>query len=296
MVSSCLGHVVSREKSPDFLIIGAAKSATTSLYRALERFDDIFMTEPKEPAFFSNPERLKLGLDWYRELFASAGEGAMRGEASTTYSRYPYDQVPNTVDPWPRIAREFPRVKMVYLVRHPVERAYSHYRHWMRSQGFVDFCRAVEIQPPILDCSRYRLQIEHVERFMGAGSVFIETFDRFGSDPAGVVADVRSFLGLEPRPLVGSGWVENRHEPRRVVSDQLARVPGVLRVRRFIPKPLRVQLVDAVAISIGKSLFRRQICPPSLGGDMRARLLREFVEDTAFIESRLGRSLHGWRS
>ena len=74
---------------PSFVIIGAMKSATSTLYEQLRRQPGIFMPALKEPNFFSDPAQQSKGLDWYRGLFADAGPGDIIGEASTHYAKLP---------------------------------------------------------------------------------------------------------------------------------------------------------------------------------------------------------------
>ena len=74
---------------PDFIIIGAAKAGTTSLYAMLDRHPDIFMPRQKEPEFFARDDLYAQGLDSYAENFAGAKPGQVVGEASTLYSLSP---------------------------------------------------------------------------------------------------------------------------------------------------------------------------------------------------------------
>ena len=84
---------------PDFLVIGGPKCGSTSLWQLLRRHPRVFMPDMKEPAFFSNPDIFSLGEAWYRKLFEGAKDSAKVGEASTTYSRWPYAEAPQTLDP-----------------------------------------------------------------------------------------------------------------------------------------------------------------------------------------------------
>ena len=67
---------------PDFLIVGAMKCGTTTLSAQLAAQSGVFMTDPKEPNFFSNDEVWSLGEGWYRALFAGAGSQDLKGEAA----------------------------------------------------------------------------------------------------------------------------------------------------------------------------------------------------------------------
>ena len=115
---------------PDFMLIGAMKSGTTTLHAYLSRHPGLFLCTPKEPGFFSRDERYARGLDWYRELFTDAQPEQLCGEASTCYSRWPHFE-----NAAPRIAADVPGAKLLYITRDPVERAYSHYRHLMEEEG-----------------------------------------------------------------------------------------------------------------------------------------------------------------
>jgi hypothetical protein len=116
---------------PDFLIIGAMKSGTSTLAAQLSEQGGIFMATPKEPNFFSDDDIFARGLDWYAALFEAADPGDLKGEASTHYTKLP--TYPETLDR-ARAVLEAPR--LVYMIRNPIDRAVSHFIHeW--SQGVM---------------------------------------------------------------------------------------------------------------------------------------------------------------
>jgi hypothetical protein len=101
---------------PTFIVIGAMKAGTTSLYHYLREHPQIFMPKAKELDFFAVETTWRRGIDWYAEQFAGAGgDEIARGEASTAYSKYPhYPNVPE------RIARAIPGCQLIYVVRLPL--------------------------------------------------------------------------------------------------------------------------------------------------------------------------------
>jgi hypothetical protein len=113
---------------PDFLILGAQRAGTTSLYDYLVRHPNVLPPRTKEVHFFDL--HYHLGWDWYQaELDARAAERAgdpscLRGEASPYYLFHPV--VPG------RVLRHSPRTRFIVLLREPVERAYSQYHHEVR--------------------------------------------------------------------------------------------------------------------------------------------------------------------
>ena len=122
---------------PNFLIIGAAKSGTTSLYAYLEQHPQAYLSPKKEPEFFSYEGRevdfngpkgeeqanhgikqhITANIEEYRALFRGASDEKAIGEASTMYLYSP--QAPS------RIKHYIPKVKLIAIFRNPVDRAYS---------------------------------------------------------------------------------------------------------------------------------------------------------------------------
>ncbi len=115
--------------SPQFLIIGAQKCGTTSLYRYLLQHPQVRAASQKEIHFFDF--NYHLGLDWYRSQFpeVSFSDKIITGEASPYYIFHPL--APQ------RIYQEFPNIKLIALFRNPVDRAISHYHHEVQL-GFED--------------------------------------------------------------------------------------------------------------------------------------------------------------
>src|SRR5207244_11766706 len=74
---------------PTFLVIGAMKSGTTSLYRYLQAHPDVYMSEEKELNYFTGGQNWERGVSWYEAQFEKAGSARAIGEASTNYTNYP---------------------------------------------------------------------------------------------------------------------------------------------------------------------------------------------------------------
>jgi len=115
---------------PTFVIIGAAKCGTTSLAQQLSQHPEVFMAADKEPNFFIEQLTWSKGLDWYRSLFADAGQAKAVGEASTMYSDFP-----ESAGAAARMAGVIPDAKLVYVVREPIARMKSLYS-WYVQAGF----------------------------------------------------------------------------------------------------------------------------------------------------------------
>ena len=110
----------------DFAVIGAQKAGTTSLFKYLEQHPDIYMPKGKEAPFFSSDVMFSRGWKWYlREFFGDAPDDSQWGTASPNYMADP--RVPE------RMLRLLPDVKLVALLRNPIDRAYSQYQMALRS-------------------------------------------------------------------------------------------------------------------------------------------------------------------
>ena len=113
----------SKRSLPDFIIIGAQKCGTTSLYNFLVQHPHINSAIQKEIHFFD--QRYSKGMNWYRSRFPFLSKGAMTGEASPNYIFDPHTPK--------RIFEHLPSIKLIVLLRNPVDRTYSHYHHNLRA-------------------------------------------------------------------------------------------------------------------------------------------------------------------
>jgi hypothetical protein len=130
---------------PNFIIIGAQRSGTTSLFRYLSQHPSIVPSLFKETHYFDNAyHHTKLGINWYKaqfptlvyrnHLLKTKNIDMITGESTPYYLFHPM-----AAD---RIAKSLPQVKLIALLRNPINRAFSHYNHSRRKQregrSFVD--------------------------------------------------------------------------------------------------------------------------------------------------------------
>lgn len=196
---------------PNLLIPGAAKSGTTSLHRYLDHHPNVFMSEWKEPHFFSNPDFYEKGLDEYRKLFADAGDAVIRGESSTTYFQFP-----QVVE---RIQASLPSPRFIFVLRNPIDRTESHYR-WMASIGLEDrppreaLLADFDQSPTFADRvggAKFRFYVDesrygkYVGRYLEAfdrDDVLVLTNETLLGDRQGTLDRVAQFLQIDPFPPV----------------------------------------------------------------------------------------------
>jgi hypothetical protein len=263
---------------PDFVIIGAMKSATSTLHSQLEAQPGFCMSTPKEPNFFSDADQWAKGLDWYKGLFAGAAPGDLCGESSTHYTK-----LPDLPDALPRLAAHVPDAKLIYVMRHPVDRLVSHYIHgWSERtiDGPID--DAVEHHPALIDYGCYAMQIQPwIDRF-GKERILPLFFERLLKHPQAELERVCRFLGYDGRPEWQDGVRDNVSAQRLRTSplrDAIVGNPLVTLIRRnLIPQSVRDRIK-------GRWQMREK---PVLGDAARARVTAAFDADLAKLGDLLG--------
>ncbi|MFP6657429.1 MAG: sulfotransferase [Pirellulales bacterium] len=183
---------------PDFLIIGAMKSGTTSLSADLQTNPKIFFPSVKEPHFLTDDAVLtSTGRRRYARLFSTSIDSQCRGEASTGYTKLP------SIDGVPRRAKQLLKTgaRFVYLVRNPIDRAISHYYHLRRSGDLtINIDEAIRRVPEFIDYSSYAMQLRAWMNEFGPASFFVVRFEDYVSNRREVVTDICRFLNVKPQP------------------------------------------------------------------------------------------------
>ncbi|RCL51849.1 MAG: sulfotransferase [Synechococcus sp. MED-G70] len=184
---------------PNFIIIGAAKSATTTLANALKRHPDIFISKPKEPKFFGR--NYAKGWDWYISRFRK-GEGIkFRGEASTMYASQlrSFRKAPKLMSIY------LPDVKLIYIVRHPLERIVSQWRHYSspgRHPNCADFSALMSdhrLRTLIVGCSMYYKRLNQYRKFFPDEQIYCMTFEDLLDSPRSSLRKMLKFIGARPK-------------------------------------------------------------------------------------------------
>jgi len=229
---------------PNFLIIGAMKAGTTSLYHYLRSHPEVFMPEEKEIHFFNRDQDWELGAPWYERFFEDAGEAIAVGEASPGYAMYPHRRrVPE------RIASLVPDVRLVYVIRHPIERMRSHYAHFLVSgRDVLPINDELVVNPLYLDMSRYALQIEQYLEHFDQGQLLIVLSEDLRHHRTATMHTVFSHLGVEPEFSVPTGEFHRTSEKRKRTrfGTYLQRLPGYELARRTLPEGTRKSLYRTI--------------------------------------------------
>lgn len=273
---------------PNFLIVGAAKSGTSSLWHYLRAHPDVFVPSQKEIYFFDRDHLFRRGADWYASLFAEAGAKKAIGEATPTYMSSP--AAPE------RMASIVPHARLVAILRNPIDRAYSHYLH-ARLYGMerATFPEAVarERRAPdgsewlfYLPLSRYLPQLERLVKHFPREQLLVLILDDLERDPVQVFKTLCGHLGIDETTIPGNvGEVTNTYRELRL--KPLADLIFGSRVWKRIPKKIQPP--------IARMFIREGREHEPMDPSTRAELADYFAADNAALADWLGRDLSMWR-
>lgn len=265
----------------DFVIIGAAKSATTWLQTQLQADPAVYMPDPELHYFSRQYDR---GHDWYLAQFSDEGIGKTVGEKSNSYLYEPGTAA--------RLHQSLPHVKLVAQLRNPVERAYSNYCMLLR-RGEVSSDIASHLDPSRNENPRFHIGgkfASHLEPYIdlyGRDSLLILFFEGVALEPERQLSRVRSHIGLPPRPHVAA--------PRKKVKDKtVPTVPPQIRRSLGWMKPLVRPLRGTAPFEAVRGMVARKTEYPQLTDDLRERLNDYFYPSIETLEELSGQSLSHW--
>lgn len=300
---------------PNFLVIGAMKSGTTSLHHYLRQHPEIYVSAVKEPSFFafegstlefdgpegrSRTRRLMkryfvTDVDAYGALFGGvAGEKAV-GEVSPLYL---YDGgAPN------RIKRYVPGAKLIAVLRHPAERAYSAFLYLSRDgrEPLRDFAAALRAEDARIrgnwewiwhyrTMGLYHAQLGRYFDAFARDQIRVYLYEDLQSDPVALLQDVFGFLAVDASFTPD---MSARHNPsgipRSTMLLRLMNRPNAVRnvLRPIVPPRLRRLLRAHVEARVLAP-------PPPLDGEIRRELIRAYSDDVRKLEHLIGRDLSRW--
>lgn len=265
----------------DFVIIGAAKSATTWLQTQLQSDPEVYMPDPELHYFSREYSR---GQDWYLSQFSEEGLGKTVGEKSNSYLYVPEAAA--------RLHSDLPQVKLIVQLRNPVERAYSNYCMLFR-RGEVGADIENYLDPSLGENFRFLVAgnfASHLQTYIdlfGRERLLILFFEGVVDDPETQMSRVRAHLGLPQHPLAPEG--------REKVKDKTAPVvPAPLRKGLAWMKPVVRPLRGTPAFEAVRGSIARKVQYPQLSDELRERLNEYYGPSIEALEQISGQSLCHW--
>lgn len=278
---------------PNFLIIGAARSGTTSLFQYLDPHPEIYMSQVKELNFFSNERFWHRGYHWYESYFSRVPEGVKAaGEASTSYTKAPF-----TPDVVQRIHDYNPDMKLVYIVRDPVARYISHYmkriQTGLETRPFSQTLINLEKEACAWQ-GRYAYQIRQYLRHFPEEQLLIRSMDQIRNTPESVISDIFRFLGVSDSfPVRGLEKIHNANT--RVVRKS----PVGSRILQFYRTHLEYREIPYTfkkLILTASDLGGELVNQPVPSAEERQKLISFYRDDTRELREHFGVDTGGWLS
>ncbi len=295
---------------PNFIIVGGPKCGTTALWDFLNQHSDIFLSDPKEPGFFSRTEGVlgskqsiktssaplyqgyyDRGLSWYLPLFNTAGAASAIGEATTFYI--------HTEDTPELIKTHVPDAKIIFMLRDPVKRLYSQYwqesRFGFKNDDFPTFDKMIEDDHPRLqlykEVSHYKGHIKRYKQYFPDTQILIMTAEDLRSSPAALMKTACEFLNVD-----SSFTFQTQTEINKFAKPKFPALQRALaNIGHKIPDgPLRIQtrlrkLKQALPLTSNAEY-------PKMKPKTRQELIKEFAEDINYVEVILQKDLSTWKS
>lgn len=274
---------------PNFLVIGAMKAGTTSLHAYLREHPQVFVPEKKEVDFFALDDNWAKGLAWYERHFDGVRDELVIGEVSPRYAFHP--RFPGAPE---RIAETLGQPKLIYMLRHPIERIRSMYQHAIAS-GWDrrPISEALRDDPIYTDPSRYAMQLDLYLERTPRDRVLLVLAEDLLTERADTMRRIFQFLDVD------AGWVPpNLNEVmHRGAEKEAPTAAGAVLAR--LARPLR-SLVPPAARRIARRAVYRPIAPDetAITPDIEAMLLDRLLPDIARLRDEqrrdLGSDFDGW--
>ena len=275
---------------PNLIVIGAMKSGTTSLHHYLGIHPAIAMSEKKELDFFVHKENYANGIAWYQKHFDPTSP--ITGETSPSYSKtHVYPEVPEN------IYRFNPEMKLIYLVRDPIQRLVSHFyeaQEQGRAASTIDEFLANYRDDNRVATSRYFMQLQAYLKFFPIEQIKVVCTEELRKDRLEVMNSIFSFLEVEHVNNVDifdfkANTAKDKY--RRSEMGKVLRAVNKNMLSKIFPEKSRKFLRNT---SLMKQLIERPIHTSTLSPSKIAELREYFSEDVNLLRKLTGKSFAEW--
>lgn len=262
------------------------KAGTSSLHSYLAQHPEICMSHPKEPEFFVEKKNWSRGLEWYQSCFPAARQHRAIGEASTNYSKAPF--FPGVAE---RIFSVLGSIKLIYLVRDPVERVLSHYVHAVsvgaETASFEQALRDPAKAPGYLHISRYYSQIEKFFPYFPPEKILIADSAELLSKRNETMNRIFAFLGV----------ASSFHNFTNLANQSANYLQQNTLGKIFCKKPAGWSPPLKASTPWGRFLQQAVMKPitrPAISSSSRQMLLDYFAEDVKKLREFSGQAFPSW--
>jgi hypothetical protein len=300
---------------PNFLVIGAMKSGTTSLYHYLKQHPQIYVSPGKEVNFFAlegsqldfngaeGKERINrsikrefaTNIEEYRALFRGVSNETAVGEVSPLYLYSP--EAPE------RITYYIPEAKLIAILRNPIERAYSAYLGITRDgrEPLGEFSQALQAEKSRIrdnwewiwhykNVGFYHVQLKRYFDIFDRDQIKVYLYEDLKADPLCMLQDLFRFIGVDD---TFSPDISLRHNVSGVPKSGV--LSGIVFGQNTVKSVIRPLLPEGLRQRIVESLRTRTLVEaPPLAPEVRRELVEVYRDDILKLEGLIGRDLSGW--
>jgi len=271
---------------PNLIVIGAQKCGTSGLHYYLSLHPEVSMSTPKELNFFIAERNFPRGLEWYSRHFDPAAR--CRGESSPNYTAYPQHLgVPE------RIAEVVPDVRLVYIVRDPVERITAHFVHNYAKRREKGDLRATLMHPntSYVTRSKYFMQLQRFLAHFDEEQILVLDQHDLRGDRAATLKRLFEFAGVDPG-FRHPKFEQVRHSTSRKkrATRMGMRVQKMSRTRFGRRVPRRAWLALDVALPLSKPIEK----PTGVADALGEEVLEVLHEDAELLRAQTGRAFEHW--
>lgn len=290
-------------KKVDFIVIGAGKAGTTWLWHVLHQHPQCYLPIEKELSYFNREPAEPIGRDnpnynkslaWYHSHFKNINDSKCWGDISPAYLWS--DTAPSAIKSYNE------NIKLVVILRHPVERAYSHYLYRQQKGliGNISFSDAIEEAPFMLERSLYGRYLNNYLQYFDRSQILILFYDDVKKDPRSVIYQIENFLGID------QWYLEEFDKPVNITGR--SRYPFIVRIVARIDLYARALGIKDAIKTVSRHIGLLQLInsvrnakdqttrPASLAQETKQKLVPYFYDDMKEIEIITGRDLKAWRN
>lgn len=275
------------------MVVGTQKAATTWLFECLHAHPEVCVPEQKEVHYYCRPEDCRFsthdkGIKWYLALFPDNGERA-HGELTTDYMFYPY------------VAHDLfelnPGMKIIFLLRNPVDRAYSAYWMWKRhTPALPSFREMLDRNPPYIERGLYHRQIAPYIELFGADNVRIYIHEEISGHADTFLSDLYRFIGVDPsfRPAMMNDRVSGTRVLPGIGGFVLYKIISpIINTRTVLPLWRCLRRTALLRRFVGANASSGGGYPPLSPAD-RQYLMHRFDTENERLFDLLGRRIEAW--
>lgn len=286
-------------KTINFICVGTQKAGTSTLHDILNQHPEIKLPKLKETHFFRDDEKFSKGMDYYFNYYFDNSEKKIIGEIDPEYSYFPGCAE--------RIKQSLGTIKIIFVIRNPVDRAYSHYLMTKR-RGLEDlpFEEAIRKEQERLDShynkihfsyiSRgyYSTQIKHFEKIFGLENIKIVLFDDLITKTEETIVEISDFLDLPDFEFNYNIKSNPASEAKNKQIRDFIYKPNKLKklVGKIIPSQ---KLKDFIMFTLNKKNLKPVNNVKLENSEKEKIYMLYFKEEVEALEKRLNVSLSKWK-